>query len=99
MRMIMFADGGAVSLAAITLNSADAARNGRTATLCYGGSEFHHNKIHAEACAVRAWRSIRAHTHGVRAAVNNLMARDRASRLRSITSPSGLWMIFQTATS
>jgi hypothetical protein len=70
MRTIMFAAGGAVLLAAIGLNPGGAARICKDGHLYYGGSEFHHDKIHAEASAVRAWRAIQARTLGARAAAN-----------------------------
>ena len=54
MRVIMIAAGSSVLLAAIALNSADAARICKNGHFYYGGSEFHHDKIHAEASAVRA---------------------------------------------
>ena len=54
MRAVMIAVGSSVLLAAIALNSADAAPICKNGHFYYGGSEFHHDKIHAEASAVRA---------------------------------------------
>jgi hypothetical protein len=36
----------------------------------YGGSGLRHNRVHAQASAVRAWRAIQAESHGARAAAN-----------------------------
>jgi hypothetical protein len=70
MRTIVLFAVGAAWLAPVALNPADAARICKNGYFYYSGSEFHHNKVHAEASAVRAWRAIQAHTHGSRAAAN-----------------------------
>jgi hypothetical protein len=70
MRMVCLAVVGAVCLATMASNPADAARICKDGYFYYSGSEFHHNKDHAEASAVRAWRAIQAHAHGARAAAN-----------------------------
>jgi hypothetical protein len=70
MRTIVIAAVGATWFATIALDRADAARICKDGYFYYSGSEFHHNKVHAEASAVRAWRAIQAHAHGARAAAN-----------------------------
>ena len=70
MRMVGLAVVVGVVWLAMALNPADAARICKDGYFYYSGSEFHHNKDHAEASAVRAWRAIQAHAHGARAAAN-----------------------------
>jgi hypothetical protein len=57
-----------ISLLAFASNTATAARVCIGGHFHYGGSELHHDRIRAEASAVRAWRAIQAQSHGVRAA-------------------------------
>ena len=57
-----------ISLLAFATNTAMAARVCIGVHFHYGGSELHHDRIHAEASAVRAWRAIQAQSPGVRAA-------------------------------
>jgi hypothetical protein len=70
MRTIVCASSAAIFLAGIALNSAEAARICKDGHFYYSGSEFHRNRIHAEASAVRAWRAFQARTHGARVAAN-----------------------------
>jgi hypothetical protein len=71
MSKLMFAVGGVVLLLTIGVSdSASAARICKGGHVHYGGSEFHHNKLQAEASAVRAWRAVKAHTYGATAAAN-----------------------------
>jgi hypothetical protein len=59
-----------ISLLALAPNTATAARVCIAGHFHYGGSELHHDRIHAEASAVRAWRAIQAASHGAKAAAN-----------------------------
>jgi hypothetical protein len=70
MRTIAYSSSAAIVLAGIALNSADAARICKGGHFYYSGSEFHHNRVYAEASAVRAWRAVQARTHGARVAAN-----------------------------
>jgi hypothetical protein len=70
MRTIVCASSAAIFLVGIALNSADAARICKDGHFYYSGSELHHNRIHAEASAVRAWRAVQARKHGTRVAAN-----------------------------
>jgi|SRR6478752_1976602 hypothetical protein len=92
MRAVMIAAGSSVLLAAIALNSADAAPICKNGHFYYGGSEFHHDKIHAEASAVRAWRAIQSHTHGARATAN-MFPPSRQMQCARATSQDG-WRCF-----
>ncbi len=51
-------------------NTATAARVCIAGHFHYGGSELHHDRVQAEASAVRAWRAIQAQSHGIKAAAN-----------------------------
>jgi hypothetical protein len=53
-------------LLAFASNTATAARVCIGGHFHYGGSELHHDRVHAQASAVRAWRAIQAKSHGVR---------------------------------
>jgi hypothetical protein len=70
MRAIVRVVSAAILSAGIALNSADAARVCKSGHFYYSGSEFHHDRIHAEASAVRAWRVVQARAHGARVAAN-----------------------------
>ena len=70
MRTIVLAAVGAAWLAMMALNPAEAARICKNGYFYYSGSEFHPNRVHAEASAVRAWRAVQAHALGTRAASN-----------------------------
>ena len=59
-----------LSLPVCAPNMAAAARVCIGGHFHYGGSELHHDRIHAEASAVRAWRAIQAKSHGARAAAD-----------------------------
>jgi hypothetical protein len=59
-----------ISLLAFAPNTATAARVCIGGHFHYGGSELHHDRINAEASAVRAWRAIQAKSQGARAAAN-----------------------------
>jgi len=59
-----------ISLLALASNTATAARICIGGHFHYGGSELHHDRIHAEVSAVRAWRAIQARSHGERAAAS-----------------------------
>jgi hypothetical protein len=59
-----------ICLLAFAPNTATAARVCIGGHFHYGGSELHHDRIHAEASAVRAWRAIQAKSQGARAAAN-----------------------------
>jgi hypothetical protein len=70
MRIITLAVGGAILFALTAMDSADAARICKDGHFYYGGGDFHHNRVQAEASAVRAWRAIQAQTHGAIVAAN-----------------------------
>jgi len=57
-----------ILLLAVGSNSSSAARVCIGGHFHYGGSELLHDRIQAEASAVRAWRAIQAKSHGARAA-------------------------------
>ena len=59
-----------ILLLASASNTATAARVCIAGHFHYGGSELHHDRVHAQASAVRAWRAIQAESHGARAAAN-----------------------------
>src|SRR5215475_8795992 len=59
-----------ILLLAFASNTATAARVCIGGHFHYGGSRLHHDRVHAEASAVRAWRAIRAESLGARAAAN-----------------------------
>ena len=59
-----------VLLLASASNTATAARVCIGGHFHYGGSGLHHDRVHAQASAVRAWRAIQAESHGTRAAAN-----------------------------
>jgi hypothetical protein len=65
-----------VTLLVIILLLASASNTATAARVCigghfhYGGSGLHHDRVHAQASAVRAWRAIQAESHGARAAAN-----------------------------
>jgi hypothetical protein len=65
-----------VTLAVTILLLASASNTATAARVCigghfhYGGSGLHHDRVHAQASAVRAWRAIQAQSHGARAAAN-----------------------------
>ena len=59
-----------ILLLACASNTATAARVCIGGHFHYGGSGLHHDRVHAEASAVRAWRAIQAESHGARAAAN-----------------------------
>jgi hypothetical protein len=59
-----------ILLLAFASNTATAARVCIGGHLHYGGSGLHHDRVHAEASAVRAWRAIQAESRGARAAAN-----------------------------
>jgi hypothetical protein len=59
-----------ILLLASASNTATAARVCIGGHFHYGGSGLHHDRVHAEASAVLAWRAIQAQSHGARAAAN-----------------------------
>ena len=65
-----------VTLAVTILLLASAPNTATAARVCigghfhYGGSGLHHDRVHAQASAVRAWRAIQAESRGARAAAN-----------------------------
>jgi hypothetical protein len=59
-----------ILLLASASNTATAARVCIGGHFHYGGSGLHHDRVHAQASAVRAWRAIQAESHGARAAAN-----------------------------
>ena len=67
-----------VTLPVTILLLASASNTGTAARVCigghfhYGGSGLHHDRVHAQASAVRAWRAIQAESHGARAAANSI---------------------------
>jgi hypothetical protein len=59
-----------ILLLASASNAATAARVCIGGHFHYGGSGLHHDRVYAQASAVRAWRAIQAESHGARAAAN-----------------------------
>ena len=59
-----------ILLLASASNTATAARVCIAGRFHYGGSGLHHDRVHAQASAVRAWRAIQAESHGARPAAN-----------------------------
>src|SRR6516164_530241 len=57
-----------ILLLASASNTAIAARVCIGGHFHYGGSGLHHDRVHAQASAVRAWRAIQAESRGARAA-------------------------------
>ena len=59
-----------ILLLAPASNTATAARVCIGGQFHYGGSGLHHDRVHAQASAVQAWRAIQARSHGARSAAN-----------------------------
>src|SRR5262249_45652199 len=66
-----------ILLLASASNTATAARVCIAGRYHYGGSGLHHDRVHAQASAVRAWRAVQAESHGARAASNMFPARNQ----------------------
>ena len=71
MRKFLLVSAGAAALVlAIAPRVAEAALICKSGHLYYGGSEFHANRLQAEASAIQAWRRIKASTYGATRAAN-----------------------------
>src|SRR5215469_15065317 len=71
-----------ILLLASASNTATAARVCIGGHFHYGGSGLHHDRVHAQASAVRAWRAIQAESHGARAAASPAPAFGASDRPR-----------------
>jgi hypothetical protein len=60
----------AILFLAFAPNTATAARVCIGGHFHYGGSALHHDRVHAQASAVRAWRAIQAQSRGAKTAAN-----------------------------
>src|SRR6516164_6441183 len=74
-------------------NAAPAARVCIGGHFHYGGSGLHHDRVHAQASAVRAWRAIQAESHGARAAANMYPATNQIHCKRAPRNES--WRCFR----
>ena len=79
-----------VTLPVTILLLASASNTGTAARVCigehfhYGGSGLHHDRVHAQASAVRAWRAIQAESRGARAAANMYRASNQIHCKRAL---------------
>jgi hypothetical protein len=86
--------GGAAALVvlAIAPHGANAALICKDGHFYYGGSEFHADRVHAEASAVRAWRRIKAATYGTTRAANMFPPKGQMQCARATTGEG--WRCF-----
>src|SRR5215472_11346358 len=92
MNRLMSAAAGIVALIAMPPPTAEAARICKAGHIYYAGSEFHANRLQAEASAVRAWRQVQAFSHGTSQAAHMFPEKDQLQCARATTNEG--WRCF-----
>ena len=91
-RLLSGLAGAALVILVITPHSAAAALICKDGHFYYGGSEFHADRVHAEASAVRAWRRIMAATYGAARAAKMFPEKGQMQCARATTGEG--WRCF-----